>query len=83
MTRYQAHGNKFPSEVAAPTRQVAIESDEITRHLQGRYTSPCEAMWQLFEFPVHDEFPPVIPLAVHLPGKEPIYLPLLGLPIIV
>jgi hypothetical protein len=55
------------------TSQGEAEHDEITRHLQGRYIGPSEAVWQLFEFPVHEEYPPVIPLAVHLPGKEPVY----------
>jgi hypothetical protein len=57
----------------APTHQVAAENDKIAQHLQGHYIGPCEAMWRLFEFPVHEEFPNVVQLAVHLPGMEPIY----------
>ena len=41
--------------------------------MQGRYIGPSEAIWRLFEFPVHEEFPPVIQLAVHLPGEQPVY----------
>jgi hypothetical protein len=45
------------------------DRDEIAKYLHGRYIGPSEADWQLFEFPVHEEQPPVAQLAVHLPGK--------------
>ena len=51
------------------------ESDEIAKHLHGRYIGPSEAAWQIFEFPVHEECPSVIHLPVHLPGKQPVYFP--------
>jgi hypothetical protein len=40
------------------------------QYLGGRYISPSEAVWRIFEFPVHKEFPPVVPLAVHLPSQQ-------------
>ena len=49
--------------------------DEIEMHLQGRYVSPAEAVVQLFEFPVHEEYPPVMRLSVHLEGQQPVYFP--------
>ena len=49
------------------------DGDEVSQYLQGRYIGPSEAIWRLFEFPVHEEFPPVIQLAVHLPGEQPVY----------
>jgi hypothetical protein len=49
------------------------QDDEISQYLQGRYIGPSEAVWRLFEYPVHEEFPPVIQLAVHLPGQQPVY----------
>ena len=30
-------------------------------------------MWRLFEFRTHEEWPPVIHLALHLPGEQPVY----------
>ncbi len=56
---------------------VAVENtgDEITRYLQGRYLGPTEAFWRLFEYPTHEEFPPVQHLAVHLKGEQPVYFP--------
>lgn len=47
--------------------------DEVARHLSGRYIGPTEAMWRLFEFPMHEEFPPVEELAVHLEGEQVVY----------
>ena len=46
------------------------EDDEVQQHLNGRYISPSEAVWRLFEYPVHKEWPPVEPLAVHLPNQQ-------------
>ena len=47
--------------------------NEVEMHLQARYVSPAEAIVQLFEFPVHEEFPPVTRLPVHLEGQQPVY----------
>jgi hypothetical protein len=55
------------------TARVVGQDDEISQHLQGRYVGPSEAVWRLFEYPVHEVFPPVIQLAVHLPGQQPVY----------
>lgn len=30
-------------------------------------------MWRLFEFPMHEEFPAVQELTVHLPGNQVVY----------
>jgi hypothetical protein len=49
------------------------ENDEITRHLQSRYIGPTEAIWRIFEFPTHEECPPVIHLPIHLPDQQPVY----------
>jgi hypothetical protein len=55
------------------TLQVQSESDEVSRHLQGRYIGPTEAAWQIYKFRQHEEFPPVVLLAVHLPDQQPVY----------
>ena len=55
------------------TVHIDGEDNEISQYLQGRYIGPSEAVWRLFEYPVHEEFPPVIQLAVHLPGQQPVY----------
>ena len=48
------------------TRQGQNENDEIAKYLNGRYISPVEAAYRLFEFPMHEESPAVTPLAIHL-----------------
>jgi hypothetical protein len=57
------------------TVAVSTTDDEITRFINGRYISPCEAAWRLFEFPVHGQQPPVQHLAVHLEGQQTVYFP--------
>jgi hypothetical protein len=55
------------------TLAVSGTDDEITRYVQARYIGPTEAFWRLFEFPTHQEFPPVQHLAIHLPGQHTVY----------
>jgi hypothetical protein len=55
------------------TLKLADEHDEIARYLNGRYISPCQAAWNLFEFRNHNEDPPVIRLALHLPNEQPVH----------
>jgi hypothetical protein len=57
------------------TVAVAATDDEITRYLNGRYIGPTEAVWRLFEFPTHEEWPPVEHLSVHLKGQQSVYFP--------
>ena len=53
-----------------------IDGDEVNKYLQGRYIGPFEAIQRLFKFPIYKEFPPVIQLAVHFLGKQPVYFQL-------
>ena len=53
-----------------------IDGDKVSQYLQGYYIGPSKAIQQLFKFPLYKEFPPIIQLAVHLPGKQPIYFQL-------
>ena len=53
--------------------QETANADEVQRHLQGRYIGACEAIWRLFEYRMHEEFPAVYQLPVHLPGEQPVY----------
>lgn len=55
------------------TIQIDGFQDEIAQHLNGRYIGPPQAIWQLWEYPTHEEFPPVHQLPVHLPNKQPVY----------
>lgn len=55
------------------TIQLDLDKDEVVQYLQGRYIGPTEAMWRIFEFLMHKEYPPVQQLAIHLPGEQPVY----------
>jgi hypothetical protein len=44
--------------------------DEIQQYLNARYVSSHEAIWRLFSFPLHNEFPAVYVLHVHLPDEQ-------------
>jgi len=46
--------------------QETANADEVQRHLQGRYIGPCEAIWRLFEFRMHEEYPAVYHLRLLL-----------------
>ena len=59
-----------PDEV---TSSKPLEWDEIKAHLNARYVSALEAVWRLFEFPLHDKSHSIIRLAVHLPNMQPVY----------
>lgn len=53
--------------------QIDGFQDEIAQHLNGRYIGPPQAIWQLWEYPTHEEFLPVHALPVHLPNEQPVY----------
>lgn len=48
--------------------------DEVSRHLVGRYISSSEAAWRMFCFPIHERYPPVMHLAVHLENRQRVYI---------
>ncbi|XP_030762665.1 ATP-dependent DNA helicase RRM3-like [Sitophilus oryzae] len=39
----------------------------------GRYISSSEAVWRILTFPIHERFPPVTQLAVHLENGQRVY----------
>lgn len=47
--------------------------DEISQYQMGRYISTNEAFWRIFSFPMHERFPAVIHLAVHLENGQRVY----------
>ena len=40
--------------------------DELQRFQQARYVGSSEAAWRILDCPLHERFPPVVQLAVHL-----------------
>ena len=47
--------------------------DEVEKYINGRYISSSEAVWRIFQFPIHERYPAVIHLAVHLQNGQRIY----------
>ncbi|XP_057799073.1 uncharacterized protein LOC131014899 [Salvia miltiorrhiza] len=45
-------------------------NDEISEYIDCRYISACEAMWRIFEFPIHYRTPRVERLYFHLEGEQ-------------
>ena len=46
--------------------QEGQQIDEIRNYQMGRYISTNEAMWRFLTFPIHQPYPAVVKLAVHL-----------------
>ena len=44
--------------------------DEIAEYIKSRYLSWCESVWRLLGFEIHEKFPAVERLQVHLPGMN-------------
>ena len=55
------------------THEILHPQDRNRKFTMDRYIGLTEAMWRIFEFSTHEEFPPVEQLAIHLPGEQPVY----------
>ena len=47
--------------------------DEVQHYQMGRYISSNEAVWRILDFPVHERYPSVMHLNVHLENGERVY----------
>jgi len=55
---------------------VATENsnDEITHFQMRRYVSSgCQAMWRIFSFPIHERYPTIVHMTVHLKNDQSVY----------
>ena len=48
-------------------------NDEIKNFINARYIGSTEAAWRLFEFSLHERFPSVVQLSVHLDNGQRVY----------
>ncbi|XP_013791064.1 uncharacterized protein LOC106474911 [Limulus polyphemus] len=55
------------------TFAVSDETDEIQRYQSGRYSCKFEVVWRILSFPIHERFPAVSHLEVHLPDEQRVY----------
>ncbi|OBZ87380.1 hypothetical protein A0J61_04569 [Choanephora cucurbitarum] len=53
--------------------KISDSNNEVEKYLHARYIGPLEAVWRLFEFPIHEEDPTVVLLSVYLPDKQTVY----------
>ena len=61
------------SDAAMFALQQQNVHDEVTNYQQGRYISSNEAFWRIFSFPIHERYPAVQKLAVHLENGQRVY----------
>ncbi len=47
--------------------------DEIRAYQNGKYLGPCELAEAIFKFHIHDRYPPVQRLKLHLPGQRRVF----------
>ncbi|XP_054275666.1 uncharacterized protein LOC128994867 [Macrosteles quadrilineatus] len=50
-----------------------VDTDEIQTYQSGRYICSSEAVWRLLSFPIHERYPSVMHLEVHLPDEQNVY----------
>ncbi|CAF3389853.1 unnamed protein product [Rotaria socialis] len=50
-----------------------LQWNKIKAHLDARYAGAPEAVWRLFEFPLHDKSHSIIRLVIHLPIMQSVY----------
>ncbi|XP_063929859.1 uncharacterized protein LOC135142123 [Zophobas morio] len=55
------------------TFSLQNSNNEVEKYLNGRYISSSEAFWRIFQFPIHERFPAIVHLAVHLENGQRIY----------
>ncbi|XP_077264817.1 uncharacterized protein LOC143898893 [Temnothorax americanus] len=49
------------------------EKDEVKMYESGRYISSSEAVWRILAFPIHERYPSVFHLNVHLENGQRVY----------
>jgi len=52
------------------TAEIRNRNDEVQQYLDARHISPCEGIWCLFEYHMHEEKPAVFRLQVHLENEQ-------------
>lgn len=61
------------SDMAVFSVGTQESNDEVTQYQMGRYVSTNEAMWRIFSFAIHERYPTVVHLAVHLENGQRVY----------
>ncbi|KIH47497.1 hypothetical protein ANCDUO_22443 [Ancylostoma duodenale] len=48
-------------------------TDEIMQYLLGRFINTNEGVWYILSFPIHERYPPVVHVSVHLENGQRVY----------
>ncbi|KAG2191993.1 hypothetical protein INT47_006630 [Mucor saturninus] len=70
---YKGHDRASVQVSSDGQQNSLICQDEINRFIDARYVSAPEAIWRIFGFSLHKEFPAHQRLTIHLPGQEMVY----------
>ncbi|KAG2191246.1 hypothetical protein INT47_012402 [Mucor saturninus] len=70
---YKGHDRASVQVSSDGQQNSLICQDEINRFIDARYVSAPEALWRIFGFSLHKEFPAHQRLTIHLPGQEMVY----------
>ncbi|XP_023232360.1 uncharacterized protein LOC111632213 [Centruroides sculpturatus] len=55
------------------TFSIRNPHDKVENYLNGQYISTSESVWRILEFPIHNRYPTVVHLAVHLENCQRVY----------
>lgn len=67
---YDSATVRLASEGNVVTGNVQVQVDEITNFLNGRYVGSTEAVWRIYEFPMHFQSHTIYRLNIHLPHGQ-------------
>ncbi|QRV95937.1 ATP-dependent DNA helicase PIF1 [Ceratobasidium sp. AG-Ba] len=68
--RITAELQRIAAGQAGPNAPELENLDEIAVYLEGRWISPYEALWRIFRFRLHKEFPNIVRLQIHLENHQ-------------
>lgn len=71
--KYIFKGNDEASVAFAEDGHPERQHDEIRNFVNSRYITAPEAMWRIFEFPLHGKSHTVLRMSIHLEGEERVF----------
>ena len=82
----QAYGAHINTELYRSVKSINVNTssdlatiniqnlyDEVLQFQYGGYISSSETTWRIFSLPIHERFPPVVHLGVHLENGQRVY----------
>lgn len=53
-----------------------FQFNEPMKYIRGRYVTSHSGLWRLFAWPLHEAYPSVVNIGVHLDGAQPVIYPI-------